>query len=113
MQQAETSRPRLLGRALPAVVVVLVTWLLLWLAQGVPTVCALAFPCPTPDVRVAPALLFGGLLLVPTAVLLLTSGSRHGRSGVRAVAWVLLVGLAVVGLGAVLFSGGFSIGVGR
>ncbi|MEE6389314.1 hypothetical protein V3G71_10725 [Microbacterium paraoxydans] len=113
MQQAETSRPRLGRRALPAVVVLLVTWLFLWLAQGVPTVCALAFPCPTADVRVAPALLFGGLLLLPTAVLLLTSGSRHGWSGVRAVAWVLLVGMAVVGLGAVLFSGGFSIGVGR
>ncbi|WP_431792701.1 hypothetical protein [Microbacterium paraoxydans] len=113
MQQAETSRPRLLGRALPAVVVVLVTWLLLWLAQGVPTVCALAFPCPAPEVRAAPALLFGGLLLAPTAVLLLTSGSRHRRSGVRAIAWVILVGLAVVGLGAVLFSGGFSIGLGR
>lgn len=113
MQQVKTSRPRLVRRALPAVVVLLVTWLLLWLAQGVPTVCALAFPCPTPDVRVAPALLFGGLLLVPTAVLLLTSGSRHGRSGIRAVAWVLLVVLAVVGIGAVLFSGGFSIGFAR
>lgn len=45
---------------LPAVAILLVTWVALWAAQGIPTLCALASPCPAPDVRVAPALLFGG-----------------------------------------------------
>ncbi|QNA92205.1 MULTISPECIES: hypothetical protein [unclassified Microbacterium] len=96
---------------LPALAILLVTWLLLWMAQGIPTLCALANPCPAPDVRVAPALLFGGLMLIPAVVLIAFPAiGRPTAAGVRVVAYVLLVGLAVVGLGAVLFSGGFSIG---
>ncbi|AZS47782.1 hypothetical protein ASD13_00480 [Microbacterium sp. Root1433D1] len=94
---------------LPAVAILLVTWVALWAAQGIPTLCALASPCPAPDVRVAPALLFGGLMLVPTAILLLTASVGRSIDWVRKVAYIALVGLALVGLGAVLFSGGFTI----
>ncbi|UAJ78247.1 hypothetical protein IT072_13325 [Leifsonia sp. ZF2019] len=96
-------------RVVPALCILLTTWVLLWLAQSVPTVCALAYPCPDPDVRVAPALLFGGLMLVPTASLLLTARGRCSAGWVRGLSYTVLVGLAVVGLGAVLFSGGFGI----
>lgn len=94
---------------LPAIGILLATWLLMWLAQGVPTLCALAHPCPAPDVRVAPALLFGGLMLVPAAVLVVTALLGRPFEGLRALAHVVLVALAVVGLGAVLFSGGFAV----
>ncbi|MCI0156052.1 hypothetical protein KNO15_05000 [Leifsonia shinshuensis] len=96
-------------KALPAIGILIATWLLMWLAQGVPTVCALAYPCPADDVRVAPALTFGALMLVPVAVLIATAGTRRPFEGMRLLAYVLLVGLAVVGLGAVLFSGGFAV----
>ena len=65
-------------KVLPAVCILLATWLLLWLSQGVAGVCALAYQCPAPDVRLAPELLFGGLMLVPTVALILTA--RNGRS---------------------------------
>lgn len=96
-------------KMLPAAAILLVTWSVLWAAQGIPTPCALASPCPPPDVRVAPALLLGGLMLVPTAVLLLTAAAGRSLGWVRAGAYVVLVGLALIGLGAVLFSGGFTI----
>lgn len=109
MKPIASPRSKVTPRLLPAIGILLATWLLMWLAQGIPTLCALANPCPAPDVRVAPALLFGGLMLVPTAALLLTA--RVGRSWgwVRTISYTLLVGLSVVGLGAVLFSGGFTI----
>lgn len=94
---------------LPAVAIMLVTWAILWVAQDIPTLCALAYPCPAPDVRAAPALLFGGLMLVPAAVLLLTASTGRSSGWIRTIAYVLLVGLALVGIGAVLFSGGFTI----
>lgn len=103
-------RSRVVWNILPALGVLLVTWLLMWLAQGIPTVCALAFPCPEPGVRVAPAVLFGGLMLVPMLALLLTSIKGRPRGGwISTVSYVLLVGIAVAGLGAVLFSGGFAV----
>lgn len=97
-----------LAKMLPAVAIVLVTWAIMWLAQGISTLCSLASPCPAPDVRVAPALLFGGLMLVPTAVLLLTASTGRSVGWIRTIAYVVLVGLALVGMGAVLFSGGFT-----
>lgn len=112
MEPRASSPPTLASRAVPPVVILLATWLLLWLAQGVPLVCALALPCPAPDVRVAPALLFGGLMLVPVAVLLVTAWSDRAWRGVRGLSYAVLVALAVVGLAAVLFSGGFGIGFG-
>lgn len=48
-------------------------------------------------------------MLVPTAILLLTVSVGRSIDWVRKVAYIALVGLALVGLGAVLFSGGFTI----
>ncbi|WP_347123047.1 hypothetical protein [Microbacterium sp. SY138] len=89
--------------------ILFVTWAALWAAQYMPTLCALASPCPAPDVRVAPALLFGGLMLVPMGTLVLTTAAGRSNGWVRGVAYVMLVGLAIVGLAAVMFSGGFTI----
>lgn len=109
MEIREARRAGLSARVLPAVVILLATWLLMWLAQGIPTLCALANPCPPPDVRLAPALLFGGLMIVPTLALILTARAGQSWGWVRVLSWIVLVGLAVVGLGAVLFSGGFTV----
>ena len=109
MQSDLRHRRRLARRVLPPVAILLGTWLLMWLAQGIPTVCALALPCPAPDVRVAPALWFGGLMLIPTGILVGTAQAVPAWQWVRLVAYVLLIGLAVVGLGAVFFSGGFTL----
>jgi len=88
--------------------ILLVTWLLLWWAQTIPTLCAPAYPCPAADVRAAPALLFGGLMLIPTVAVVLTSVlSRRTRSRSLIASYVVLIALAVVGALAVLFSGGF------
>jgi hypothetical protein len=105
----EPSRQGVALKMLSAVAILLVSWAVLWAAQAIPTLCALASPCPAPDVRVAPALLFGGLMLVPTVVLLLTAAAGRSIGWVRNVAYVVLGALALVGLGAVLFSGGFTI----
>ncbi|MGR6741354.1 hypothetical protein ACU6RU_04860 [Microbacterium sp. F1-18] len=95
---------------LPAIVILLATWLLMWLAQGIPTLCALADPCPAPDVRVAPALLFGALMIVPTVALVLSArGDGRPWKWLRPLSYTALVALAVVGLGTVLFSGGFTV----
>jgi hypothetical protein len=108
--QVNEPRARVLWKVLPAFGVLIVAWMLMWLAQGIPTVCALAFPCPAPDVRVAPAIIFGGLMLVPMLMLLVVSANgRPTYQWVSTVSYVALVGLAIVGLGAVLFSGGFGI----
>ena len=73
MGPSGSTRSSISPRTIPAIGVLIATWLLMWLAQGVPTVCALAYPCPADDVRVTPALTFGGLMLVPAAVLFVTS----------------------------------------
>ncbi len=107
MDTTESARQSL-AKMLPAVAIVLVAWAIMWVAQGIPTLCALASPCPAPDVRAAPAVLFGGLMLVPTAVLLLTASTGRSVGWIRTIAYVVLVGLALVGMVAVLFSGGFT-----
>jgi len=109
VEHVEAQRLGLTARWLPAIVILLATWLLMWLSQGIPTLCALANPCPAPDARVAPALLFGGLMIVPTLALILTARAGQSWGWVRALSYIVLVGLAVVGLGAVLFSGGFTV----
>lgn len=78
-------------------------------AQGIPTLCALASPCPAPDVRAAPAVLFVALMLLPTAALFLTASTSRAITWLRTLAYLVLVSLGVVGRGAVLFSGGFTI----
>lgn len=108
--EARAPRRSVARDVLPAVAILLATWLLMWWAQGIPALCALANPCPAPDVRVAPALGFGGLMLVP--VLVIVASSLLGRprgEWLRIASSVVLVGLAVIGLGAVLFSGGFTV----
>lgn len=111
MKSDGAERTGLALTVLPAVCILLATWLLLWLAQGVGTVCALAYSCPEPDVRVAPALLFGGLMPVSVPVAALAITGRLGLSwvGVRILAYILFVGLAFVGMTVVLFSGGFTV----
>ncbi len=106
MKTPTKQRSTIAWRVLLAIGILLATWLLMGLAQGIPTLCAFAYPCPAPDVRVAPAFLFGGLVTAPTLALILTA--RVGKSW-GALSYVVLVGLAVIGLGAVLFSGGFTV----
>ncbi len=48
-------------------------------------------------------------MLVPMGILVLTTAAGRSNGWVRAVAYVMLVGLAIVGLAAVMFSGGFTI----
>ena len=109
VKPGETRRVNLAARVLPAIGILLATWVLMWLAQGIPTLCALANPCPAPDVRVAPALWFGGFMIVPTVALILTARGGQSWGWVRTFSYIVLVGLAVVGLAAVLFSGGFTV----
>ncbi|RJT90746.1 hypothetical protein D6T64_03155 [Cryobacterium melibiosiphilum] len=94
---------------LPAVGIVAVAWLVFWMAQGLPTACALVAPCPGPDVRVMPAVFFGGLMLAPLIAVILMSFVRSPESWVVRLSYAFLVLLAVVGYGAISFSGGFSV----
>ncbi|SDT08852.1 hypothetical protein [Microterricola viridarii] len=94
---------------LPPVIVVLVTWALMALAQGIPTVCALAFTCPAPDVRLAPALSYGALLLLPLLALAFVAERPHQRGWLAAPAYIVLGVLCLLGIGTVLFSGGFAV----
>ncbi|MFC5932181.1 hypothetical protein [Cryobacterium melibiosiphilum] len=98
-----------LGVVLPAVGIVAVAWLVFWMAQGLPTACALVAPCPGPDVRVMPAVFFGGLMLAPLIAVILMSFVRSPESWVVRLSYAFLVLLAVVGYGAISFSGGFSV----
>lgn len=54
-------------------------------------------------------MLFGGLMLIPAAALLFTARPGNSAGWARAVSYVALVALALIGLGAVLFSGGFTV----
>lgn len=107
MSSAEKPAPRRV--LLPSVIVVAVTWLLLALAQGIPTVCVLVGPCPSPDVRLLPAVLYGGLMLVPLLAVAWVSQRPSQRGWLAAPAYIVLGVLALLGLGAVLFSGGFAL----
>ena len=98
-----------LGWVLPAVAIVVVTWLVFWMAQGIPGVCALVAPCPGRDVRVAPALLFGGIMLAPLTAVIVMFFVRSPTGWLVRLSYVILVVLAVVGYGAIAFSGGFTV----
>ncbi|TFD91357.1 hypothetical protein [Cryobacterium serini] len=97
-----------LGLVLPAVAIVVITWFIFWMAQGLPTMCNLVAPCPDSDVRVAPALLFGGMMLAPLAAVILMSVVRSPAGWLVSLSFVALVLLAVVGYVVISFSGGFS-----
>ncbi|WP_147364377.1 hypothetical protein, partial [Cryobacterium melibiosiphilum] len=98
-----------LGVVFPAVAIVGVTWLVFWMAQGFPTMCALVAPCPGRDVRVVPALLFGGSMLAPLVAVILSSSVRSRAGWVVRLSYLVLVLLAVVGYGVISFSGGFGV----
>ncbi|WP_129590534.1 hypothetical protein [Cryobacterium aureum] len=98
-----------LGLVLPAVAIVVVTWLVFWMAQGFPTACNLMGPCSGRDVRVAPALLFGGMMFAPLAAMILMSVVRLPAGWLVRVSYVALVLLSVVGYVVISFSGGFSV----
>ncbi|WP_147301168.1 hypothetical protein [Citricoccus muralis] len=93
----------------PAVAIVSVAWLVFWRSQQIPVVCALAFPCPDPNARIPPALIFGALMLVPLVVLVMGSYTRQPAVWLSNVSYVALAGLAVLGYGAILFAGGFTV----
>lgn len=96
---------------LPSVLVTVGTWVLLALAQGIPTTCSLIGPCPAPDVRLAPAVLYGGLMLVPLFATAFVSQRPSQRGWLAAPAYIALGLVALLGLGTVLFSGGFVLGL--
>jgi len=98
-----------LGVVLSAVAIVAVTWLVFWMAQGFPTMCNLVAPCPDRDVRVVPALIFGGVMLAPLVAVILMSFVRSPAGWVIPMSYVVLVLLAVVGYGVICFSGGFGV----
>lgn len=97
---------------LPAVAIVVVTWLVFWMAQGFPTICNLVAPCPGRDVRVAPAFLFGGMMLAPLGAVILMSFVRSPPRWIVQLLHIILVLLAVVGYGVISFSGGFGVTAG-
>ena len=106
---SDVSTRNRLGVVLPAVGIVTVAWVVFWMAQGLPTACALVAPCPGPEVRVMPAVFFGGLMLAPLIAVILMSFVRSPESWVVRLSYAVLVLLAVVGYAAISFSGGFSV----
>ena len=98
-----------LGMWLPAVAIVVTSWLIFWVAQGFPMACNLVGPCPSRDVRVAPALLYGGMMLAPLIAVILMSLVRSPVGWLVRLSYVALVVLAVVGYAAINFSGGFGV----
>ena len=71
--------------------------------------CNLVAGCPERDVRVAPALMFGGMMLAPLAAVILMSVVRSPARWLVALSYVALVLLAVVGYVVISFSGGFGV----
>jgi hypothetical protein len=98
-----------MGMWLPSVAIVGVSWLIFWMAQGFPTMCSLVNPCPNRDVRVAPALLYGGLMLAPLIAVIVMSLVRSPIGWLVRLSHVTLVVLAVVGYAVINFSGGFGV----
>jgi hypothetical protein len=91
----------------------LITWFLLWRIQSIPLSCALAYPCPRPDARVHPALLYGGLMIVPLVAIITARVSMptiYRRVVVRASCAAMIL-LALIGIAAALFAGGFTFGL--
>ena len=113
---AESDRTPPLGpirrrTVLLALTVLLVAWFLLWSIQSTPMFCALAYPCPRPRARLFPALLYGGLMILPFSCVLWIQFSRPGkyRNVILQMAFAALISLALVGIAAALFAGGFAV----
>jgi hypothetical protein len=96
-----------------ALTVLLAAWLLLWRIQSIPMFCALAYPCPRPGARLFPALLYGGLILIPLSsiVWVQLSRPRKYRNAILGTAFAALILLPLVGIAAALFAGGFALGL--
>ena len=96
-----------------ALTVLLVAWVLLWSIQSMPMLCALAYPCPRPGARLFPALLFGGLMIISFVciVWMQFSRPRKYRNAILRMAFAALISLALVGIAAALFAGGFVLGL--
>ena len=116
--QNPTATPRRGGRfesktVLRALTVLLAAWLLLWIIQSIPMFCALVNPCPRPGARLFPALLYGGLLIIPfVAIVWVQLGRpRKYRNAILRVAFAALILLALVGIAAALSAGGFAVGL--
>lgn len=75
--------------------------------------CALANPCPRPGARMFPALLFGGLMITPFVAIVSGQRGRTGkyRNALLRAAFAAMILLALVGITAALFAGGFAIGL--
>jgi hypothetical protein len=71
--------------------------------------CTLVAPCPGREVRVAPALFFGGMMLASLAAMILMSVVRSPSGWLVRLSYVSLVLLAVVGYVVISFSGGFGL----
>ena len=98
-----------LGMWLPSVAVVVMSWLIFWVTQGFPMACNLVGPCPSRDVRVAPALLCGGMMVAPLIAVILMSLVRSPVGWLVRLSDVALVVLAVVGYAFINFSSGFGV----
>lgn len=94
---------------LPSVVVAVVVWGFMALAQSIPMACALAFPCPAAGARVTPALLYGALMLIPLFAIGWVARRPYKRGWLAAPAYIVFGVLCMLGLASVLFTGGFSI----
>ena len=108
MTSRKQTRTRL-GMWLPSVAIVVMSWLIFWMTQGFPMACNLVGPCPSRDVRVAPALLYGAMMLAPLIAVILTSLVRSPVGWLVRLSYVALVVLAVVGYAVINFSGGFGV----
>jgi hypothetical protein len=119
MDEVQESRPELErrdsqnGNVFLAFATLFITWFLLWMIQSIPRFCALADPCPRPDARVLPALVYGGLMIVPLAAIIaarLGKPMKYGHALVRAALAAMIL-LALIGIAAALFAGGFALGL--
>ena len=108
MTSRKQTRTRL-GVWLPSVAIVAMSWLIFWMTQGFPVACNLVGPCPSRDVRVAPALLYGGMMLAPLIAVILSSLVRSPVGWLVRLSYVALVVLAMVGYAVINFSGGFGV----
>ncbi|TFC35320.1 hypothetical protein [Cryobacterium sp. TMT2-42-4] len=112
----EPAMARALWRwTLPAAVIAVVSILLIWVAQSLPTICPAIYPAPAscaPDARSGPALL-GSALLVALFVALLVTGAvlqpRRREKALRVLLIVLVVAAVVAPLWTLTRSG-FALG---
>ena len=108
----EQAKARALWRwTVPAAVIAVVSTLLIWVAQSLPTICPAIYPAPpscAPDARSGPALL-GSAFLVTLFVALLVTGAvlqpRRRDKALRVLLIVLVVAAVVAPLWTLTGSG--------